>query len=224
MNVKYGLTVNVNNNRSVLTAVNSVAKHNKGIKIIVVNYTDGFVSANIPGVYCHNIVGNKGHGPGIVEGMCLIATKDPSADVLVFDNDINMKSGGFIEACSEAVGDKEFYGIGDVYNDASIEKSTNADKGEFRYMAPYCCVLSCRTFFNYRLPTDHPVPMVAPMYDMYKKGRYDMIHDVDPKSWVTHAWSATSNKYQTRSYSTKLKCFQLLGDSVPGSFWNEETF
>jgi len=222
VNVKYGLTVNVNNNRSVLTAVKSIAVMHPDIKILVVNYTDGFTCANIKqkNVTCWNVVGNRGHAWGIVQGMCKLSELGDAGDVLVFDNDIKFVHEGFLDKCEDVVGDREFYGVGDLYHDKGSQTALGEHAGDLMYLHPYCCILNSKNFFNYRLPTDHGAPFIASMYDIYKKGKTDLLFDVNPKGWVEHAWNASKGKYSERSYAVRLSAFKKMGGN---KFWTEET-
>ena len=207
-----GLTVNCGTYDLLKTACASIWEHYPELEVIVVDNLATMAPRHSRII--HLPTGeNIGHGPGICKGM----HKSRADVVFLFDTDIVMNKPMLEPALEAATGD--WYGVGKCKSDTSLNQRLRLGV-DVKYLEPYACLLNRFKFFDYRPPTDHGMPMIAPMVDIAKK-KDDVLVDFDIDEYVEHLKRGTFDKMGRKaSYDSKERAISSAGRSI----WSEECF
>ena len=209
-----GITVNCGKRDMMMEACESIWKFYPEMEMYVVDSLakDRFKHDRVKWMpFNYNI----GHGPGICE-----ASFFSRSDLfVVFDTDIIMDKGGFIERALSVVPER-WYGVGSVRSDFGINQRVQAPF-DVKYLDPYFCLINRYEFYRHRLPVNHGLPFISSCYDLCKKGLSDLLVGMDIDKYVTHKGEQTIKSLSGRlSYSNKERTVQVYG----GNLWSESTF
>lgn len=169
-------------------SIKALLKYYPNIDIIVVDNSPGDLPQNIK-KFCNEkqitlirTEENEGHGPGMDRALNLT-----TADLLyIFDTDTEMYKENFLEDAIESVNNNEFYGIGDCI---SFKYKLHGVICE--YIHPAVCIINVEQYKKFAPCHDHGAPMIAPMMDLARKEKSNLLFHFPVSKYVHHFWRGT---------------------------------
>lgn len=139
-------------------------------------------------IYSHNW--NVHHGPSMHLGI----VGSEYDNVFIFESDVTVLRGGFIEAMLERAGDKPFYSIGrTLYVDRN---GINTPEGMgIPYIHPFSMIVNKKVYQRFDPFIKHGAPCIKAYCDIYDKNQTELLIDFDIREYVKHDWRGTRDKY-----------------------------
>lgn len=197
-----GIVVNYRTYGLLYGAVASVLRFYPGMRILVIDNTEPEFSKEIVDkrrtfdfdqVEVLRTGKNMGHGSGIDLGL----RKSKSKVNFVFDSDIEVHTGGFVEEMIETVRNRPWYAIG----------QRGTFKGKFRvpYLHPFCCLLNRDMYFNFASFRNHGAPALTAMADIDRQDKSDLLVHFPIKKYIEHYQRGTREVCEAMGVSKSYK-------------------
>lgn len=154
---------------------------------------------------------NIGHGNGMKFGINMTETKY----ILLCDSDVEIKSGGVIEAMQQKlILSEKIYGTGQIVR--SDHKGMNAEQG-IDYLHPHFALINRAQYFKHHRFIHHGAPLIRTMVDVRNKKtllmKFDLspyiIHhsrgtrDINPSEFNSTTWDKVQEQSKPKNFARR---------------------